>query len=146
MTNIMTLSEEVSAMVAQLRHLELKSDSDDRVIALLKEQNEQQAAELADIRHIRDAEFQKLRHERDIAVRRATEVMAIIESVGKLAIEGIRKIRGDDTPEQMPERPADSRPLSDDSRPLNPMSPEHEQLLPRPMFLDQERIARYRAQ
>ena len=97
MTNIMSLSEEVSAMVDQLRHLERKSDSDDKIIDLLKQQNEQQANELADIRHIRDAEFQKLRHERDIAVRRATEVMSIIENVGKLAIEGIRKIRGDDT-------------------------------------------------
>ena len=133
MTMTMTLADEITMHLDRLNHLEMKADADDEMISLLKEQNAQQAAELTEINHKHDLEMQRLRQERDVAVRRAKEVQTIIDSLGRLAIDGLRKIRGDETPPVIPERPmSTTQHLQTVSKRLPPIKPEHEALLPRP--------------
>lgn len=131
----MTLADKVAANETRLHHLELKSDADDNLIALLKKQNELQAIELTEVKHTHDCETQKLRHERDVAVRNATEVSGIVETLGSLALTGIRKMRGDETPAVIPDRPPlIVKHLQTSDKALPPVKPEQDELLPRPSF------------
>lgn len=94
----MTLADEVANVATRLQHLELKSEADDNLIVLLKEQNRIQASELAEVKHKHEDEIQALRQERDVAVRNAVEVSGLITTMGSMALAGIRKMRGDETP------------------------------------------------
>jgi len=94
----MTITDEIGAMVNELASLRLQADSDGKTIELLKRQTEMQAIELTDIKNRHDVELQTLRRERDTATLRATETRGIIESIGSMALQGIRRMRGDETP------------------------------------------------
>lgn len=125
----MTLADEVAATTTRLHHLELKSEADENLIALLKRQNELQAIELRDIRQ-----------QRDVAQRKAVEVSGIITTLGSLALSGVRKMQGDETPESIPDRPPlIVKHLQASDRRLPPVQPEQDELLPRPSFLDRPR-------
>ena len=104
----MTLTEEVENTVLQLRELQFKSDADEALIILLKQQNEQIASELSSIKEVHEQlvndmekEYEKtflnLRHERDVAVRKAKEVEGLINRLGQMALEGINRMRGDES-------------------------------------------------
>ena len=89
----MSIADDVAAQSTRLNHLELKSEADENLIALLKKQNSDQAAEL-----------HSLRQERDLAVRKATEVSGIIDTLGSLCLQGLRKMKGDETPPVIEDR------------------------------------------
>jgi len=95
---MLSLQDEVGAMVTELASLRLQTESDAKTISLLKKQNEVQAIELTTVKHEHEKQLQSLRQERDVALRKATEVRGIIENVGSMALQGIRKMRGDETP------------------------------------------------
>lgn len=94
----MTTSIEVARMESDIRHLQIKGDNDDRLIALLKEQNAQQAREIEDMSTECAEKVRRLSQERDEAVRKATEVGGILNQTADAIMSGLRKMKGDETP------------------------------------------------
>lgn len=101
----MNLSEQVSDMVAELQHFRTQSDSDGRLIALLKRQNQQQALEIIGLTRDRENEVRALTQERDEAVRKAAEVSGILNIAAHGIVSGLRRMKGDETPEVIPDHP-----------------------------------------
>mgnify|MGYP001567303092 CR=1 FL=1 len=97
----MTTSIEVACMESDIRHLQIKGDNDDRLIALLKEQNAQQAREIEDMSTECAEKVRRLSQERDEAVRKATEVGGILNQTADAIMSGLRKMKGDETPPQI---------------------------------------------
>lgn len=106
---MLTLSEEVANREARLRHLELKSQADENLISLLKQQNKEQADRLVTSQHQHDLETQRVTQERDVAVQKAMEVSGIIESLCRLGLEGLNRMQGAAEAEQPGVEPRYSR-------------------------------------
>ena len=109
----MSLSDEISSLVNELGELRLQTESDSKLIDLLKSQNELKAMDLTKTKHDHEISLQALRQERDLAVRNALEISGLIENMGHMALAGLRRFRGDQTPAEIPEaadRSQDRRP------------------------------------
>lgn len=100
----MNTVDQVSAMVSELDHLRSKDQAAEQMIALLKDQNQQQADEIARLTSTHAAEMQFLKQRHDLAVRRETEISGILNLVGNSISSGLRKMKGDDTPKDIPDR------------------------------------------
>lgn len=100
------ITKRVASMEAELTHLRTRAISDDKMIALLKGQNEDQAMLIAAMTHDHDKAVRELRQERDVAVRKALEVSGLLESAAASIVSGLRKMRGDETPATIPDTPA----------------------------------------
>jgi len=94
----MTASLDVARMETDLRQYEVKSENDDRLINLLKEQNSQQAREMETLITEYAEKIRRLSQERDEAVRQATEVSGILNQSADAILSGLRKMKGDETP------------------------------------------------
>ena len=94
----MTASLDVARMETDLRQYQIKAENDDRLIALLKEQNAQQAKEMAEMSSEYGEKIRRLSQERDEAVRKATEVSGILNQAADAIMSGLRKMKGDETP------------------------------------------------
>jgi len=111
------LADNVADMVARLDFLERKSKHDDETLNLLMRQKDTLAAELAN--HSRDSSatiytlqqdhakvLDTLQKERDAAIQQAKEARAVVETLAKMAIEGMRRMLPTETAKGPPAAPA----------------------------------------
>ena len=94
----MTTSIDVARMESDIRFFQIKGENDDRLIALLKEQNAQQAREIEGMATECAEKIRRLSQERDEAVRKATEVGGILNQTADAIVGGLRKMKGDEIP------------------------------------------------
>lgn len=99
------ITKRVADMEAELTHLRTRAISDDKMITLLKGQNEDQAMLIAAMSHDNDKVVRELKQERDVAVRKALEVRGLLDAAASSIISGLRKMRGDETPATIPDTP-----------------------------------------
>lgn len=111
--NALTLSEQIDSLVAENRHLRIKSDADDRTIHLLKEQyaglsaqvkgmREDAIREVERARHQRDAAVQDMEIERDEALAANSQIEALLLQATEIITQALRARIGNATPEKMP--------------------------------------------
>lgn len=94
----MNPSVEVARMEQDLRDYQIRAENDERLIALLKEQNAKLAHELQ-MTSFDDAEkIRRLTQERDEALVKATEVSGILNQATIAVMAGLRKMKGDEAP------------------------------------------------
>lgn len=105
------ITKRVADMEAELTHLRTRAVNDDKMIALLKRQNEDQSMLIATMSHDHDRLIRELKQERDIAIRKALEVRGILDATASSIIGGLRKMQGDETPPKIPDTP-DRNPVS----------------------------------
>lgn len=107
---------QASTLVAENRHLRIKSENDDNTIGLMKQQYDLLAASVQELRSRHDRELRSIRDagererhilttERDHAVRAHTEINGLLAQVADLTMQAIRASKGDVTPENIPDRP-----------------------------------------
>ena len=101
----MNTVEQVSAMQIELDHLRAKSDADDSMVALLREQNELYAMELSKMANDHAEETRKLKQRCNLAVQREKHIDGLLNTVAVGIVSGLRKMKGEETPEQIPDRP-----------------------------------------
>lgn len=89
----MTITDQISDMEIELLRLRNEHDSLTNSNALLQRQNE-----------LMQMDIMVLTTERDTAYRRATEVRLLIESMGKMALEGVKKMNDEHKPRTIVER------------------------------------------
>lgn len=129
------ISDLVNSMTRELHNLRAKSDSDDRMIALLKEQHQQARADLTGInrKHALEMENMRINYEDtiadlttrcDAAEQKAQEVSDILDHTAQGVMQGLRKMRGDLTPPPAPPRQAQDGEEPDWQRVLNEVSRE----------------------
>lgn len=96
------LGDHITQMEAERNYLLSKSESDDGMIALLKQQLE--LAEMTNSKLAADhaEELRVLRMQRDQAVRVAKEVKSILDTAAAGIVSGMRKMAGDETPAARP--------------------------------------------
>lgn len=101
----MTTSIDVARMESELESYYIRSQNDEKLIGVLKEQNARQAREI-ELMSMECAEkIRRLSQERDEAVRKATEVSGLLEQAAESIVSGLRKMKGDDTPAVVPDVP-----------------------------------------
>lgn len=88
----MNLSDQAASIETECRHLQLKSEADDQLIALLKSQNEEQASRITKMQREFDEKLQVMTQQRDEANAKAQEVKGLIETIGKLTLQGIERM------------------------------------------------------
>jgi hypothetical protein len=99
------ITKRVADMEAELTHLRTRAVNDDKMIALLKRQNEDQSMLIATMSHDHDRAVREMKQERDIAIRKALEVRGILDATASSIIGGLRKMHGDETPPSIPDTP-----------------------------------------
>ena len=115
MGNAATLAEQVDRLVAENQSLRVKSQNDDQMIHLLKEQYNSLAAQVKGIREDAIREVERARHQRDDAVSAAEierdqalvaykEIDGLLLQAGELITQAARARIGNTTPEKMPSR------------------------------------------
>lgn len=110
----LNLVDNIADAITRLRYLENKSRDDGELIELLRKQKDALAEELSDVKHNAGIEVYQAEQERDAAVKKAEEVQKLIEKIGGLALEGVRKIKGDEPapkPAVIPAQAADDKRL-----------------------------------
>lgn len=121
------IADEVATLSTRLNYLERKSRADDEMIDLLRKQNDELSQDLTDATHDFNIDLFKMQVERDDALSKASEVRALIESIGGLALNGVRKMKGDEVP-KMPQakhlQNGASANLLPDVRPESPLPPK----------------------
>ena len=100
------ITKRVADMEAELAHLRTRAISDDKMIALLKGQNEDQAITIAAMCHDHDKTVRELKQERDVAIRKALEVSGLLDAAAGSIISGLRKMKGDEAPASIPDTPS----------------------------------------
>lgn len=100
------ITKRVADMEAELTTLRTRTQSDANMIGLLKKQNESQALEMAAMTQDHANEVRALKQERDVAVRKATEVSGLLNAAAASIVSGLRRMKGDETPENIPDTPA----------------------------------------
>ena len=105
MSNTETLSEQVNQMVTDLQHLRVKSENDDKTIHLMREQYDGLAASVEALAGRHEREIHAMRTERDQAVRRFKSIDTLLLQASNIIMQALRARSGDDTPEQIPDRP-----------------------------------------
>lgn len=124
--NPMTLSEQVDRLVAENQSLRVKSNNDDTMIHLLKEQYEILHRQVQGIRERADREVEKARAfardsvmdmqmDRDRAIVAYREIEGLLLRATDTITQALRARVGDLTPEKMPE--ADLPHINDDRLP-----------------------------
>lgn len=124
--NPMTLSEQVERLVAENQSLRVKSNNDDTMIHLLKEQYEILHRQVQGIRERADREVEKARAfardsvmdmqmDRDRALVAYREIEGLLLRATDTITQALRARVGDLTPEKMPE--ADLPHINDDRLP-----------------------------
>ena len=110
----MDLSEHVNRLERENRHLILKGESDDRMITMLKQDNENLRNDIE--RMIRESGSREdaLRRERDKALSAATEIEGMLTQTANFLVQGLRARTGNMTPATIPDRPL--RVVADDNR------------------------------
>lgn len=87
-----SVAQDVAMLAIELEQLRQKSIDDDLLITVLKEHNKAQADDMESMRKKYMEEMGKMRQERDEALQRSTEVMGMINSIGKLALAGVERM------------------------------------------------------
>lgn len=100
------ITKRVADMEAELTSLRTRSISDDKMIALLKRQNEDLSLTIAAMCHDHESTVRELKQERDDAARKALEVSGLLDAAATSIISGLRKMKGDATPVTIPDTPA----------------------------------------
>ena len=120
----LTLSDQVDRLVSENQALRVKSENDDKLIHLLKEQYSSLAAQVKGIREDAIREVERARHQRDADVSAAEierdqalvaykEIDGLLLQAGDLITQAARARIGNTTPEKMPRQPL---PAIEDSR------------------------------
>lgn len=94
----MNIADRISQMEADLNHYKNKSEADDDMISILKRQNETQAMEISKMSADHAEQVRALRQRTDLAVRNEREVRGILETAATGILQGLRKMKGDETP------------------------------------------------
>lgn len=97
----MNASAEVARMETELRAYRIQVDNAEQLISLLKAQNAQQAREIETMSTECAEKVRRLSQERDEAVRKATEVSGILHQTADSIMGGLRKMKGDETPQPL---------------------------------------------
>lgn len=97
----MNASVEVARMETELRAYRIQVDNAEQLISLLKAQNAQQAREIETMSTECAEKVRRLSQERDEAVRKATEVSGILHQTADSIMGGLRKMKGDETPQPL---------------------------------------------
>lgn len=84
-----TLNDQVSQIVAENQHLRVKSDGDDKVIALLKEQYEQLSSSVNGMRDQYERQLHAARTERDLAKVAYQEIEALLLQSANIITQGL---------------------------------------------------------
>lgn len=111
-----TLSEQVSQLVSENQHLRVKSDNDNITLALMKQQYDALSSSVESLRNKHDREAHTLRTERDVATIKFKTIDTLLLQASNIIMQALRARQGDDTPEQIPERP--TREVRDDRLPI----------------------------
>ena len=111
-----TLSDQVSALVAENQHLRIRTDNDAKTLHLMKEQYDGLAASVDGIRAKHDREIHAMRTERDVAVRRFKEIDTLLVQMSDILMQALRARQGDGTPVQIADRA--SQHIQDDRLPI----------------------------
>lgn len=124
--NQIALGEQVDRLVAENQHLRVKSENDDKVIHLLKEQYAQLQGQVQDIRDRAAREVEKARAyardsvmdmqmDRDRAIVAYREIEGLLLRATDTITQALRARVGNETPEKMPA--ADLPHITDDRLP-----------------------------
>lgn len=108
-----TLSDQISQLIAENRRLRNKSDADDKTIHLLKEQNDTLRNAWEDMVEDHRRTERDLAHDRDRHVVAYTEIDGLLHQVADLILQTTRARVGNATPEKMPQV---RLPVHDDER------------------------------
>lgn len=130
------LIDNIADAITRLRYLEKQDAANKQMIALLARQKDDLALELSDAQHNFGVEMHQMREERDTAIKKSDEVKSLIDKIGMIALEGTRKMKGDDLerPPSMAAAPIVKH-LSQADKRLPPMTPEMDDRLEKPQFL-----------
>jgi hypothetical protein len=96
MTTPSTASIDVARMEDEIRLLNTKSEGDERMIELLKEQGGQLSEQMEQITAASTAATQRLTRERNEAQRVAKEVSGLLNQAAELILSGMRKMTGEE--------------------------------------------------
>lgn len=88
----MTASNDVARMEDEIRLMQTKAESDERMIELLRAQTEQLSQQLEQVTSKCTEANHRLTRERDEAIRRETEVRGLLHQAAELILAGMRKI------------------------------------------------------
>lgn len=128
--------DNVADAITRLRALEKKSRDDNEMLQLLKKQKDEMAEELATAKHNFGVEIFQMKQERDAAVKLANEVKLIIEAVGTMALQGVRRIVGDEIQMAGTKPPLIVKHLQATDKRLPPVTAEMDASLPeKPAFV-----------
>lgn len=106
----MNTADTVRSMEIELDHLRSKDIASEQMISLMKEQLGNQATEMVEMASKHADDIRLLRQRCDVAIRNEVEVIGILTTAAKSIVDGLRKMKGDNTPAIMPTaqaRPAD---------------------------------------
>jgi len=115
--NDTALSDQVSQMVAENQHLRVKSENDDKRLALMGDQYDELAASVDGLRDKHERKIHDMRTERDQAVRQFKTIEALLLQSSAIIMQALRARQGDDTPATIP-----AKPMAVSSHPLLPLA------------------------
>ena len=131
MTNkTMNAVDLVTSMNTELESLRSKDIASESMISLLKSQCAEQAMEISRIAAEHADQIRILQQRHDVAVRRETEIDGILNTVASNILSGLRRMKGDETPERIPNKVLGE--VDHPALPLNEMpKPGHDPYAPR---------------
>ena len=100
----MDASKQVVAYEAELRHLRIKVEADEKVMMMLKQQNAQLQNDIEEMHREHTTEIRQLRHERDEAKSSCAEIESILNQTANFLAQGLRARIGNRTPQELPDR------------------------------------------
>ncbi len=98
----MTASTDVARMEDEIRLMQTKAESDERMIDLLRAQTEQLSQQLEQVTAKCTEANLRLTRERDEAIRRETEVRGLLHQAAELILAGIRKMATEEASQPAP--------------------------------------------
>lgn len=101
----MNIVDQIASMQIELDNLRSKDEQSDRMIAVLKEQNELMSMEISQMTSDHAGETRRMRQRTNRAVSRETEINGILNTVAAGIVSGLAKMKGDETPREIPDRP-----------------------------------------
>ena len=90
-----TFTDRVTALVQENQHLRVRTDNDDKTIALMKEQYDKLAASVDGLRDKHEREIHAMRTERDQAARSNREIEALLLQASEIVMQALRARVGD---------------------------------------------------
>jgi len=104
--NVMSLSDQVSRLVAENQNLRVKVENDGKTIHLMRSQYDALASSVNRERDRLHREIQDLKIERDQSLRAFKEIDTTLLQAADLIMQAMRARQGVEIPEELPNRTA----------------------------------------